>query len=220
MRTTSFAALVAAAFFIPTQEAEAQARFLPYVGYNTNAGYDFEETFEDGEAESAGGVIVGVGAEFGFPTGGVLALKLRPSVETVFVPGEGFEFELPDGTDVEAEFSQSFYQVSADLIAEFGGPGSSVTPYIGAGGTYVAYNAEGDGVVEGQASEAQADDDGFGGNILGGVRFGNGFIAPFAQVRYSIFSLDPQDESDEAFLGDDSAIDNALSFQVGLSLGL
>ncbi len=202
--------------------AQSQIRFLPYVGYNLNAGYDFESFFEDEDAEkfdTRGGFIVGVGAEFAL-TPGILpfAVKLRPSVETVIVPGYD-ETIRESGVEVTAEVSQSLFQLSGDVIAELSPPLSPVIPFAGVGLTYVTYSEDESfrADVLGEVDEESNSTDGsaFGVNLLGGIRFGGGFVAPFVQARYSLADPTP-DEAEEA----DNNIGNALSILAGVSIGL
>ena len=192
---------------------------MPYVGYNLNAGYDGDNLItDDTEAETLdtqGGFIVGVGAEFAL-TPGILpvALKVRPSVETVFVPSaEGTFSDFEGAFTVEA--TQTFFQASADLIAELSPPLSPVIPYVGLGLTYVTYELELSASDLGSSSSETTDGSSLGANVLGGVRFGGGFVAPFVQARYSLADPSP-DEFEDA----DIEIGNGFSILAGVSIGL
>ncbi|MDX1530552.1 MAG: outer membrane beta-barrel protein [Rhodothermales bacterium] len=193
------------ALALSAPQAQAQFSFLPYIGYNTNAGFDFEE--ENAEDASTGGFIVGVGFEFGL-TPGILpvALKFRPSAETVFLPGE---------EDEDAELSQTLFQISGDLIAELGAPGAPIAPYAGVGITYLSYTVdiEGDGDFIGIGAEI--DDSAVGLNVLGGVRFQGTFVSPFVQARYTL-----ADPTPDLFESEGAEIGNGFSVMAGVSLGL
>lgn len=107
-RLLAFAAVLAVAlpFFAP--RAEAQAAFMPYLGY------DFKI--------NDGALLVGVGAEFGMLPGVLpVGLGIRPSAEFYFL-------DTPDFID-----SQSFFQINADVIATLTPPGVNIGAYAGAG---------------------------------------------------------------------------------------
>ncbi|MEL6443384.1 MAG: outer membrane beta-barrel protein [Bacteroidota bacterium] len=147
-------------------QAAAQFSIIPYIGYNTEAGFD-----EDGD--TTGGLLIGIGGEFKAPFElGNLDLSIRPSAEYVF---------LPDVGDV----SQSAFQISGDVIASFVGS-SSVVPYAGVGITYVTLNLD----INGFGAFADIDDVGL--NLLGGAKFVGalGFGDPFVQGRFTLGGFD------------------------------
>ena len=210
---TSFLLLVAA-FLLAAPHADAQVRFLPYIGYQTNAGYDFSDDFDD--VDRTGSFLVGVGAEFGL-TPGILpiGLAIRPSVETAFIAGESFE-EAGD----EFEFSQNLLRFSLDAIGSFSPPLAPVGVYAGAGVTYISYSSETS--LNGEVFESDDDEDGsaIGLNLLAGVRFGGGFIAPFIQGRYSIADPTPDALQEDELGSDDLELGSSFSVQAGVSIGL
>ena len=189
--------------------AVAQVRFLPYVGYQTNAGYDFEE--EDVEDAVTGGFLVGVGVEFGL-TPGILPVNiaLRPSVETLLLSGE----DNVNGTGVDA--SQSSFRASLDAIANFSPPLSPVGVYAGVGVTYVSYNAE----VAFAGLDEDVDGSAIGANLILGARFGSGFIQPFVQGRYSIADPTPDELQEDEQGTDELELGSSIAVQAGVSIGL
>ncbi len=212
------AALLGLALFLSAPTASAQVRFLPYVGYNTSAGVDIEESFDSGNAETTGGFLVGVGVEFGLTPGFLpLQLKVRPSVETVFLSGEEVE---ESGVTLDA--SQNLLQANLDAIAEFAPPLSPIAPYAGVGLAYAAYSFETEAEFDGDTETEEVDDSAFGVNLLGGVRFGGGFVAPFVQARYSLLTIRPgeSDLGEGEDFDEDEDIDGGLSIMAGVSIGL
>ena len=192
MRTSLFL-LVAAAFCLAST-ADAQIRFLPYIGYGTNLGFDFSASPDN----PTGGVLVGVGVETSL-TPGILpvSLKVRPSVETAFV----------SGGDVVTNTSTSTtaFRAGLDLIVDISAPMAPVGFFAGAGATYMSYKATADGFDDLTGS-------GIGANLLAGVRFGGGFISPFVQGRYTLGSPSPDELS--------ITLGNSFSVQAGASIGL
>jgi len=180
---------------------DAQVRFLPYVGYQTNAGYDVEE--EDFEDAKKGAFLVGLGADIGI-TPGVLPIgvSFRPSVETLIIGSEEV-----NGIDT----NQSGFRASLDAIGDFAPPLSPVGVYAGVGVTYVTYNIE--------VTPIDFDGSAVGANLILGARFGGGFIQPFVQGRYSLADPTP-DELDEDTTGEDSNLGNSFAVQAGVSIGL
>lgn len=129
------------------------------VGFFAYGGYNTLEFY--------GGPLVGVGAEYGFEAGSVLSLKARPSVEYVFA--EGLEV-------LGSTFDVNVIQVNVDAVADF--PLSeSLMPFAGAGYAYQLVSVDGAGAF------GVGNNSGF--NLLGGVRFAMGALAPFAQARYT-----------------------------------
>ncbi|HLA63255.1 MAG TPA: outer membrane beta-barrel protein [Rhodothermales bacterium] len=208
MRASLLSLALLAALAAPA--ASAQIRFLPYIGYNLSAGIDPEATGT--ELESAGGFLVGVGVEFGFaPPMLPVAIKIRPSVETVFLPGGNLGdlggIQRSGAVAEPGDISQSYFQGNLDLIGEFSPPLAPVAAYVGVGAAYGSYSLEIEDVGD-------ADDTAFGVNFLAGVR-GRGFIAPFLQARYTMMSLDPGESDD-----DDDDVNQGLSIMAGASIGL
>lgn len=213
------------------QQAQAQFRFLPYVGYNTSAGYDLDGILEAEDEvlpDPTGGILVGVGAEFPIALIPTLSLKLRPSVETVFLSGDDASMNV-EGVQIEAEASQSLYQFSGDVILEFAPPLSPIVPYAGVGLTYLTYSLDLDfeGSFGGESADFNTETSGsaLGANLLAGVRFGSGFASPFVQVRYSLADPSPDEavedgETIELDLSDDERIGNGFSIMAGISFGL
>lgn len=174
--------------------AEAQVRFLPYIGYATNLGYDFEPNPND----PTGGFIVGVGAETNLSPGILpVRLKARPSVETGFVSGG----EVFPGTST----STSVFRASLDLLVDVSPPMAPLGVYTGAGVAYMSYKASADGLEDLTGS-------GIGVNLMAGARFGGGFITPFVQGRYTLGSPQPDDTSVE--------LGNSIAVQAGTSITL
>lgn len=168
--------------------AAAQVALIPYLGYNLSAGLDPEAEDED---DRAGAFLVGIGAEFGLPLQAPVAIKIRPSVEYMFLPGAK---ETED--DFSFEYSQSRLQVNGDVIAEFGG-GGAVAPYAGAGVAWSSYNMEAKGCFDDECESEDDSESGIGFNVLGGVRLASlGFGAPFVQARYTILTIDPEGPGD------------------------
>ena len=199
---TSLLLLIGIAFCF-TSTVDAQIRFLPYIGYATNVGYDFEAA-STADAVT-GGIIVGVGTEFGL-TPGILpvALKVRPSVETTFLSGD-----TVDGVDI----SESTFRGNMDLIVDFSPPMAPVGVYAGAGVAYMSYKAS-DGTDEDASGSA------FGVNLLAGARFGGGFISPFVQGRYTIGGPTPDEFMSDMTGTNDTELGNSIAVQVGVSIGL
>ncbi|MDX1438332.1 MAG: outer membrane beta-barrel protein [Rubricoccaceae bacterium] len=192
MRTTFLFVFAASLCF--ASAAEAQIRFLPYVGYATNQGYDFEASPDD----TAPGFLVGVGAETSLTPGLLpVGLKARPSVETAFVSGG----EVVPGT----ETSTSTLRAGLDLIVDFSPPLSSFGVYAGAGVAYMSYKATAEGFDDLTGSAV-------GASVLAGARFGGGFVAPFVQGRYTVGAPTPDDFSVE--------LENSIAVQAGASIGL
>jgi hypothetical protein len=216
MRTSFLLTLLA--FLLAAPQADAQVRFLPYIGYQTNAGYEIDEDAEVADfGETTGGFLVGVGAEFGLTPGLLpIGLAVRPSVETAFL--SGFDEEV-DGT--QFEISQDLLRVNLDLIGSFSPPLAPVGIYAGAGVTYVSYNSEtsidGDVVDE---DDDGSDGSAVGANLLAGVRFGGGFISPFIQGRYSLANPTPDALQEEETGTDESELGNSFAVQAGISIGL
>ena len=207
--------------------AQTEISITPYAGYNTTAGYnvDFEEAEdeEDYEPPTRGGFIVGLGATFTLPYGNAVDLKLRPAVETAFVPGNQYS-ESIDGRDFEYTNSQRYLQFSGDLIAEFSGASPSIVPYAGGGITYMNYTysqestrPDFDGGTETESNSATGTT--FGINVLGGARFLDvvDFGTPFAQIRATIGDPTPtSDGFDDQF----PALETPISLMVGVSFDL
>lgn len=177
-----------------TSTVDAQIRFLPYVGYATNLGYDFEPN----PNQPKSGFVAGVGVEANL-TPGILPIRLkaRPSVETAFVSGG----EVEPGTST----STTGIRASLDLIGEFSPPLAPFGAYVGAGVTYMNFKATADGFEDFTGS-------GIGANLLAGVRMGGGFVSPFVQGRYTLGSPTPDDAS--------ISLGNSIAVQVGASIGL
>ncbi|MGB3543590.1 hypothetical protein [Rubrivirga sp.] len=137
--------------------ASAQFAILPYGGY-------------DLEVESP---LVGVALEVGVPIPLPVDIAIRPSAEFV-VPKE---FVMRDRI-----FNEEVLQANLDVVASFGV--TALRPYIGAGLSYTATELDtaDDDAVEGDQDSASS---GIGANVLAGVTYGTGLIAPFAQVRAS-----------------------------------
>lgn len=185
-KSLTLALLLAIALPLTAQRAAAQFSLIPYLGYNLSAGLDPEADDID---DRVGALLVGIGAEFDLPFQGGIALKVRPSVETYFLPGEEFE-EFGLTVDV----SQSRLQVNGDVIAEFSTAGT-LAPYVGAGVAWSSYGFEVEGCFEDECETDDMSESGIGLNLLGGARFGSmGFGAPFIQARYTMLSIDFEDE--------------------------
>ena len=199
---TSLLLTAIAVLLLMAPRAEAQLRFMPYVGYASNIGYDFDA---DG---ATGGFLVGLGTEFSI-TPGILpiALKARPSVETAFISG---------GTVAGADASQDVIKANLDIIADFSPPLAPVGVYVGAGATYMNYNASAD------SRAADLEGSGFGVNLLAGAHFGGGFVQPFIQGRYTIGSATPDTPTvfDGGLAGTAGDLGNSIAVQVGASIGL
>lgn len=198
--------------------ASAQVRFLPYVGYTFGGAYDFDEfdsTDPGDNFPETGGILVGVGVEFPVTPGFLpIAVKLRPSAETVFMSG------YEEG-DVEA--SQNLTQLNLDVVADFSPPMAPLAIFAGVGAAYAMYNGEVSGDLGGGTTISQEiDDSAFGLNLFGGARFGGGFIQPFVQGRYTMMTLQPGE--DEIPDGDNFPEENELtpgfSIHAGVSIGL
>lgn len=150
MRKASALALLTA-LALPLTTNRAEAQF----SFMPYLGYNTEDFF---------GFLVGVGAEFDAPFAlGNLALGIQPGVEYVFAEGDA-----------------TVLQIDGNVVAKFGAPGASITPYAGAGlGIIFVSPDEGDSNSE------------LGLNLLGGAIF-NGALAfgnPYIQARYSL--IDP-----------------------------
>ncbi|NNF58015.1 MAG: outer membrane beta-barrel protein [Rhodothermaceae bacterium] len=198
---TSLLLTAIAALLLMAPRAEAQLRFMPYIGYATNIGYDFDAD------DATSGFLVGLGTEFSL-TPGILpvALKARPSIETAFIGGS---------TVAGADASQDVIKANLDLIADFSPPLAPIGVYAGAGVTYMNYSATAD-------NSPDLDGSGFGANLLAGAHFGGGFVQPFIQGRYTIGSATPDNPQlfDAGLAGTAGDLGNSFAVQVGASIGL
>ena len=201
--------------FMLAAPTHAQVRVLPYAGYALHAGFDMERVFsEPRPLDAAGGVLVGIGAEIPLLVGRFpFALKVRPTIETAFVPGTTDAFEGFGSVEV----SQRFFQAGAEFVAEFAIPGAPLIPFVGLGVSYARYAASFDerGDVE-VVGPTEVNAWALGPAVVGGLRFGSGRVVPLVQTRYSFTNPSPS-FSGEA---DGSEIGNGFAVMAGASIGL
>lgn len=173
--------------------AEAQVRLMPYGAFNTRAGFDpAAQTVTD----RATGWLVGLGVEFNIPLSDPLDLKFRPSFEQFLGLPSAIYRTTEGGVAEELRFSQSRYQVNADLIGEFGQTGF-IRPFIGLGLGFSAMTEEWqeeycdlNGAPNCTTVTGSYSGTGLGLNLLAGGRFRTiGFVAPFVQARLSALGI-------------------------------
>jgi len=156
MKRLSILAVLLAAVAFTTPRAEAQVSFIPYIGYDFDAGID------------SGALLVGVGTEVGFLPGVFpVALSLRPSAEYYFL-------------DDVAGLDEQLFKINADAIARLGEGIGPLGLYAGGGLALMFRSID----VEGTPDRTSSTDLGF--NILGGAEFGTAFTRPFVQGRLTL----------------------------------
>lgn len=215
----SFAILFALPFL--ASRTEAQISFVPYLGYNLSAGYDFGSLPNSFNPDDrSGALLVGVGAELDLPIQGALNLKVRPAIEYYFLSGYSESDSVGNVTE-EYSLSQSRLQVNADVLAEFVTAGN-ITPYVGAGLIWSNFGLEyKEEWCVGGACDTEGDSESvssIGFNLLGGIKLSPlGFGTPFVEVGYQILKF----SYDDADFGITEELDlSGLSFKVGLSIPL
>lgn len=219
----TLAAVLVALLLASAAPLQAQFSLIPYVGYNLTAGPDFDEILEtEDEDAKVGALLLGLGVEFALPLNLPVALSLRPSVEYYFLPGSSLSLEV-FGESFEASISQSRLQISGDVIADFGAPGT-FSPYAGAGLAWSQYtvSAEFEECINGTCfSESDSESwSGIGANVLGGIRLAPlGFGTPFVQVRYTILNIEVGPDPEDDFFDERERVDfNGFSIMGGIAI--